>query len=213
MTTSSSLTVVVLQLVLSGMMFLPEVVRQPDDDTPSDSDFHRDFVCPHGFPAPAMLDPGDDITHVHPAHFRYVAAMGDSITAGFASKTLPLEFRGFSFSGGTGGANQHTLEWFLSHYGSKQKQGGAVGQHLPHTVDSPNPYKYSENDHLNVAVSSASSRDYPMQLERLQNQSLTLGDDGSEWMVVTIFFGANDNLRTTLQLRNTARTRIHCGSV
>jgi len=82
-----------------------------------------DFPCPR---ITATLSPAN-ATQVHPSRISVVMAMGDSMTAGFAARSIlnvrpsesaPLEFRSLSFSGGKGGESSWTLPYFLRHYNS-----------------------------------------------------------------------------------------------
>lgn len=157
-----------------------------------------EFACPHGFPAPEVSDPGDDVTKLHPAHVRFVASFGDSITAAVLAAPSPalsmsmMEFRQVSFSGGFGSASHHTLQWILRHYtqqGEAPAAGGATGAH-----DIPAFGTWGNTDFFNVALSGASSCHSNLELDQLKRSFASRVAEAEQdgWMVVTIQLGHDD---------------------
>eukprot|EP00043_Microstomoeca_roanoka_P012210 m.117465 g.117465 ORF g.117465 m.117465 type:complete len:349 (-) comp15427_c4_seq1:231-1277(-) len=137
------------------------------------------FSCP---PLPTPSQP-QDVLHLRPGNIAAVMALGDSITAGFAMRDGPLEYRGTVYSTG-GDDNAITIGNFLANYNPKLK-GRAQGETIPLTKDGKG---------LNFAVSGARVRDLPGQIERMAAKIDTpeYSDIKDQWKLLTIFIGAND---------------------
>ncbi|XP_057303963.1 phospholipase B1, membrane-associated-like isoform X2 [Hydractinia symbiolongicarpus] len=134
-------------------------------------------------------------TSVHkltPHDIDIVAAMGDSLTAGFGACAYTLidlfvECRGISWSiGGDDDIHKHiTLPNILKEYNSNLK-GYAVGI-TPPLVAFP-------NEHLDVAVSGATSYGMLKQAKHLVEKMVldSKYDFFGSWKVLTFFIGGND---------------------
>lgn len=149
------------------------------------------FVCPAI--APAKTEPAD-VTELHPGHVSVVMAMGDSITAAFASRGLlrddmPLEFRKDSWSIGEGSDDAMTLPYLISHF-NKSLAGFASANTVPQTPTTG--YLEYNKDFMDAALSSARVTDLPRELDHLTAQSSRITDFQHRWKVLTILIGAND---------------------
>jgi len=150
-----------------------------------------DFVCPTI--APAKAEPAD-VTELHPGHVSVVMAMGDSITAAFASRgplrdDMPLEFRKDSWSIGKGSGDAMTLPYFIRHFNSSLT-GFASANTIPQTPAVG--YLEYNHDFMDAALSSARVADLPRELDHLITQSKRIADFHHRWKVLTILIGAND---------------------
>lgn len=148
---------------------------------------------------PSTASPAD-IRDVHPAYISVVMALGDSITAAFASRDviydptkpaeLPLEYRDISFSIGKGSDEFPTLPYYIRHYNASVT-GSSNMQTLPQVPETG--YLEPGVDFLNVALSSALSEHLPVQeLTELKKQSARIPNFDERWKVMTILIGAND---------------------
>mmetsp|Transcript_81212 Transcript_81212/g.156862 ORF Transcript_81212/g.156862 Transcript_81212/m.156862 type:complete len:380 (+) Transcript_81212:42-1181(+) len=150
-----------------------------------------DFVCPAVTPAKA--EPAD-VTELHPGHVSVIMAMGDSITAAFASRgpvkdNMPLEFRKFSWSIGQGSAEAMTLPYLIHHFNSSLT-GYASANTVPQTPTTG--YLEYDNDFMDAALSRARVANLPRELNHLTFQSSRITDFNRRWKVLTILIGAND---------------------
>jgi len=162
-----------------------------------DSISHSKRVYPSHTPVPFTCNitgPSPQVpTSVHqlrPADIKVLAAVGDSLTAGFGALADCLlwvftEYRGVSWSiGGDQDINSvFTLGNIFKQY-NPNLQGFSVGT----------GGQDSEGAHLNLAVSGARAYDLPGQafllIQRLQN---TPGIDyKNDWKMVTVWIGGND---------------------
>nr|XP_006820487.1 PREDICTED: phospholipase B1, membrane-associated-like [Saccoglossus kowalevskii] len=175
-------------------------LRNPDElaqliDTPDEwktKDFHsslNEFNC-------EILPPSDTIpTSVHklrPADINVVAALGDSITAGFGAKsenisTISTQYRGISWSIGGDDSLEDgvlTLPNVLRKYNADLK-GWSV------ETGGSRDYNISR---LNVAIPGSRSTNMRRQAEDLVERLLFADsvDYINDWKVVTIFIGGND---------------------
>jgi len=127
-----------------------------------------------------------NVGSLHPGNVRIVAAMGDSITAGFGASSKSLldlkEFRGLSGSIG-GDEGKMTFPNMLKQF-SPKLFGFSTG-----TGDRENPTNF-----LNAAVSGAVVQDMPDQVDWLFEKIRSLGDDAffNQWKVVSILIGGNN---------------------
>jgi len=130
-----------------------------------------------------------DAKKLRPGDIDVIAAIGDSVAAGFGALsgsifTIFTEYRGFSFSVG----GESDFEDFLTVANILKKfnpnlKGFAVG----------NGDADSKNAVLNVAVTGARSYTLPEQVDNLQAKMTKLGVDmGNDWKLITIFVGGND---------------------
>jgi len=133
----------------------------------------------------------NNISELTPYWVEIVAAMGDSISAGFAAKSTNLwglkEFRGLSWSIG-GDDEVLTFPNFLSEFTRKPLYGQSLGEGDRHELE----------DHLNAAISGALVQDMVAQAEWLMNkmqQYLTEDKYNNAWKTVTIWIGGNNLCR------------------
>ncbi|XP_058254299.1 phospholipase B1, membrane-associated isoform X2 [Hemibagrus wyckioides] len=152
--------------------------------TPMIANWGSDFSCTHT--APSDTVPAS-VHRLRPGDVNVVAALGDSITAGFGAKAknllqLPNEERGVSWSIGGDGI----LETVTT---------------LPNILKkfNPNVFGFSRGrskrpNGFNMAVSGAKAVDIPGQVrdlvEALKNN--TSVDFEQDWKMVTLFIGGND---------------------
>lgn len=132
-----------------------------------------------------------------PADIGVVAAIGDSITAGFGARATSIffepitEFRGVSWSiGGDGGDSEvcATLPNIIRKF-SPDVKGASTGK----------GDENSENSRYNRAVSGAESLDIMAQAKRLVEQlksELSEEAFSNEWKLVTLWIGGNDLCRS-----------------
>ena len=149
----------------------------------------KDFEVP---PAPA-----NDITRLHPGHVGYVMAMGDSITAGFAARSTPLEARDISWSIGVGSSEQLTMPYMISRYRSNVS-GMSTKAVVPHDIfNLPKGDYHPSTDRLNVAESSGAVHLGSMEEQwgylskAVADKSAYPGFDDA-WKVLTVWMTAND---------------------
>jgi len=146
------------------------------------------FDCP-SVPAPA---PATKVTQLHPGNIKVVMAVGDSISAGFAMKGWPAEYRGLVFSmGGDKYVSDFsddlalTIPNFLKHY-SPNLNGQSFGESVPLT----------KGTYLNGAVSGAKVEDLPGQIDYVVYTATTTYKNAidwqNDWKLLTIFIGANN---------------------
>jgi len=165
----------------------------------------RSFPCP---PAQPDLPWPSTADEVHPGHISAVMAMGDSMTAAFAAgwvldqgasflaghadgdtRELPLEYRGWSFSGGEGADEHWTIPFFLKQYNASV-YGFSTGVHIPETPGTG--YYDSKHSSLNVALSKATSLGLNQQVDELLRRTQNLTGFQERWKLLTILIGAND---------------------
>jgi hypothetical protein len=138
-----------------------------------------------------------DITDLMPSNIGVVAALGDSITAGFAMDGLsdPLlaldEFRGKTSAVG-GDKDALTIGNFIARY-NPRVQGRALGHRLGEMTGSTYKYK-PEVDHLNAAQSGAQSSVLVREVSYVvqQMKSNPKIDFANDWKSVSVLIGAND---------------------
>lgn len=168
--------------------------------------------------SPAIENPRD-ATELHPAHFKYVLAIGDSITAAALAEGGPLEFRQVSWSGGSGGPDSYTMPYLVKQY-SPSLVGPARG-HFQWDQLGPccgKPPWWSgiegDNNQLNVALSGQLARDWKLETDHLTDLVSGKGfgiehlggfpkwtqDQQAHyrqsWKILTVFLGMNDVLTT-----------------
>jgi len=145
-----------------------------------------------------FIPPSDPVpTSVHelkPGDIKVVAALGDSLTAGFAMEAKTVlgiltEWRGRVWSiGGDDSVDKHaTLPNFLRFY-NPSLVGFSTGKGMIPSVTKPGSY-------LNVAVSGSKAQDMPAQAARLIDRIKNFPepiDFKKDWKLVTILIGAND---------------------
>ncbi|XP_017266887.1 phospholipase B1, membrane-associated isoform X2 [Kryptolebias marmoratus] len=151
---------------------------------PPVNNWGSDFSCAHTAPSNSVPI---SVHRLRPADIKVVAALGDSITAGFGAKAnnllqLKTEYRGVSWSIG----GDHTLETVTT---------------LPNILKKFNPDikgmskgTGKKQTGFNVAVSGAKIAGIPEQVRRLidamRNDSTI--DFQNDWKLVTLFIGGND---------------------
>jgi small subunit ribosomal protein S29e/phospholipase B1 len=147
------------------------------------------YDCP-SLPAPP---PATSITQLHPGNIKAVMALGDSITAGFAMKGVPVEYRGLVFSiGGDEYISDFektkaiTIPNILKLY-NPNLQGQSTGETVPFTPGS----------NLDAAISEAKIADVPSQVQYLINTLKSAEYAGkidfqNDWKLLTLFIGANN---------------------
>jgi len=146
-------------------------------------------------PVTPTLKSPTDVTNLHPGHVSVVMAMGDSITAGFAARSMfhqnrwPFEYRADSFSIGAGSSEYWTLPYILQQFNSSVS-GFSTGVTLPQIPSIG--YLDKQKDFMNAALTNSVSKYLLRQLEELQTQSRRIHDFNDRWKVLTIFIGAND---------------------
>jgi len=146
------------------------------------------FSCP----AVGKASPASRVTQLHPSNIKAVMALGDSISAGFAMKGIPLEYRGLVYSIG---GDEYVSDWgdtkaltipnFLKYY-SPSLAGQAYGETIPLT----------KGAYLDAGVSMAKVEDVPAQIQYLVNtintQYAGIIDMNNDWKLLTLFIGANN---------------------
>ncbi|KAI9199456.1 SGNH hydrolase-type esterase domain-containing protein [Polychytrium aggregatum] len=153
-------------------------------------------------PRPA---PPSSVHDLRPDDIRVVAALGDSITAGFGAKgrtsKSPIslktiyENRGVSFFIG-GDPDAKTVSRFIQHY-RPSLVGYSHGDHLAELCYGPlcPPYQYHRpNDELNAAQSGAMVMNLHQELDHLI-QEMEHNDDidmDHDFKLLNIFIGSND---------------------
>ena len=103
---------------------------------------------------------------VLPCHVGLTLAMGDSMTVGWATGGLPLEYRGWSFSGGRGSADQLTLPYLLTTIGRARCAGASEHRNLPNGWGASRVCEGEEarvSCKLNAAVDGAGSTNLDVQ--------------------------------------------------
>ncbi|GAB5585328.1 hypothetical protein Unana1_00228 [Umbelopsis nana] len=155
---------------------------------------------------PALPPRATPATSVHDLRIddiKMVAALGDSITAGFAAKGIQgptivnlanlNEDRGVSFAiGGDSGAL--TLATLMKYYQPALK-GASLGEHLLCSGTTCPPFQYRPaSDVLNAAQSAGVASNLQHELDYLIPAMLTLpgGNFFSDWKLITIQIGSND---------------------
>ncbi|XP_057716362.1 phospholipase B1, membrane-associated isoform X2 [Corythoichthys intestinalis] len=159
----------------------------------------RDFSCPNTEPSDS---PPTSAHRVRPADIKVVAALGDSVTAGFGAKAqnlfqLRTEYRGVSWSIG-GDKNLETvttLANILRKFNPELK-GMSKGQGKKRTG-------------FNMSATGAKVAGIPEQIRRLIDtmKNDTTVDFAHDWKLVTLFIGGNDlcqfcNDRASLSPKN-----------
>ncbi|XP_035529318.1 phospholipase B1, membrane-associated [Morone saxatilis] len=171
----------------------------PPPTLPPPTNWGSDFSCVNTAPSNSVPTSAH---RLRPADIKVVAALGDSITAGFGAKAknllqLRTEYRGVSWSIG----GDKTLETVTT---------------LPNILKKFNPEikgvskgQGKRQTGFNVAVSGAKISGIPGQVRRLidamKNDSTV--DFENDWKLVTLFIGGNDlcqycNDRATLSPQN-----------
>jgi small subunit ribosomal protein S29e/phospholipase B1 len=147
------------------------------------------YNCP-SLPKPP---PANDVTKLHPGNIKVVMALGDSISAGFAMKGLPVEYRGLVFSiGGDeyvsdfGYTKAVSIPNILKVY-NPDLQGQATGESIP----------FTKGEYLDGAIVEAKIEDVPPQVAYLVNTLKSaeysgLIDFENDWKLLTLFIGANN---------------------
>jgi hypothetical protein len=137
--------------------------------------------------------PATNVRQLHPGNIKVVMALGDSISAGFAIKGLPVEYRGLVYSiGGDeyisdfGWTKAVTIPNILKIY-NPDLQGQATGETEP----------FTKGEDLDAAIVEAKIGDIPPQITYLVNtlkSSLYAGkiDFENDWKLLTLFIGANN---------------------
>mmetsp|Transcript_111536 Transcript_111536/g.197557 ORF Transcript_111536/g.197557 Transcript_111536/m.197557 type:complete len:406 (-) Transcript_111536:294-1511(-) len=186
------------------------------------TDPSRDVVinsqCDPSSVSPAIENP-KDATELHPAHFKYALAIGDSITAAALAKGGPLEYRQISWSGGSGGPDSYTMPYLVRQY-SRSLIGPARGNfqwdQLGPCCGKAPWWSGIEgaNNQLNAALSGQLARDWKLETDHLTNlvSGKGFGKAGfggfpkwnqdeqahyrQSWKILTVFLGMNDVLTT-----------------
>lgn len=123
-----------------------------------------------------------NVNKLHFGNIKAVMAMGDSMTAAFAAKADPVEYRGISYSTG-GDDDANSLATFMQNY-NPNITGMGYNTTVPLT-----PFCAG----LNCAVSGAVVQDIPDQLKHLMNHLNTAYLSVKyQWKVLTLFIGANN---------------------
>ncbi|XP_053538589.1 phospholipase B1, membrane-associated [Ictalurus punctatus] len=152
--------------------------------TPKVANWGSDFSCTHTGPSDTVPS---SVHRLRPGDISVVAAVGDSITAGFGAKAenilqLLNEERGVSWSIG----GDETLETVTT---------------LPNILKkfNPNVFGFSQGrskrpNGFNMAVSGAKAIDIPGQVRDLVKalKNSTSVDFEQDWKLVTVFVGGND---------------------
>uniref|UniRef100_A0AAQ6IS46 Phospholipase B1, membrane-associated n=1 Tax=Anabas testudineus TaxID=64144 RepID=A0AAQ6IS46_ANATE len=145
-----------------------------------------DFSCVNTAPSNSVPTSGNH-SQLRPADIQVVAALGDSITAGFGAKAknllqLPTEYRGVSWSIG----GDKTLETVTTLPNILKKfnpeiRGMSKGQGKLQTG-------------FNMAVSGAKVAEIPGQVRKLIDAMIkdSAVDFQNDWKLVTLFIGGND---------------------
>jgi len=147
------------------------------------------YNCPSLPPPP----PATSVTALHPGNIKVVMALGDSISAGFAMKGFPVEYRGLVFS--VGGdeyisdfedTKAVTIPNILKFY-NPNLQGQATGETIP----------FTQGDYLDGAIVEAKIEDIPAQVQYLINTLKSAEYSGTidfnnDWKLLTLFIGANN---------------------
>ncbi|XP_062864135.1 phospholipase B1, membrane-associated isoform X2 [Trichomycterus rosablanca] len=156
----------------------------PATATPPIPNWGSDFSCVHTSPSDTIPA---SVHRLRPGDINVVAALGDSITAGFGAKAenlleLPNEERGVSWSIG----GDETLETVTT---------------IPNILKNFNPHVFGFSkgrgkrpNGFNMAVSGAKARDIPGQVRDLVKElkNSTNVDFEKDWKLVTLFIGGND---------------------
>jgi len=147
------------------------------------------YNCPP-LPAPPSAI---SVTQLHPGNIKVVMALGDSISAGFAMKGVPVEYRGLVFSVGGDeyisdfeNTKAITIPNILKLY-NPNLQGQATGETEPFTPGS----------YLDGAIVEAKIGDIPPQIQYLVNTLKSAEYAGTidfqnDWKLLTLFIGANN---------------------
>ncbi|KAI8996700.1 hypothetical protein BC832DRAFT_535370 [Gaertneriomyces semiglobifer] len=157
---------------------------------------------------PSLVPRSERPTSVHDLRiaddFRVVAALGDSITAGFGAKGIvrgqPIskehmqEDRGVAFSMG-GDCNAWTLANFIRFY-QPEVEGLSFGSHFGEFCSGPMcaPYQYHSSDNLNGAQSGAFVMNLSHELDyliKMMKRSRKI-DFQNDFKLLTLFIGSND---------------------
>eukprot|EP00927_Polykrikos_kofoidii_P049176 TRINITY_DN43287_c0_g1_i1.p1 TRINITY_DN43287_c0_g1~~TRINITY_DN43287_c0_g1_i1.p1 ORF type:complete len:420 (+),score=48.33 TRINITY_DN43287_c0_g1_i1:52-1311(+) len=178
-------------------------------------DVHPNLACQT--PVTPLIEHPANVTELHPAHLKYVLAVGDSLTAAALAGNAPGEYRARSWSAGRGSPDQYTMPYILRKY-SPDIVGDSWGPyHLVQLAPccGPPPYwtKFQANrNQLNAALSGARSSDWKVEIDHL-TRLISGGGYGpvifggfprwnleqqahykNNWKVMTVFLGMNDVL-------------------
>ncbi|KAI8147358.1 hypothetical protein BJV82DRAFT_575349 [Fennellomyces sp. T-0311] len=141
-----------------------------------------------------------DVTDVRIDDIKVIAAMGDSIMAGFgmmgsgSGLDSMTEYRGQSYGIG-GDANALTVATFTKQF-SPDLVGPSTGERLVSLCAggfcSPT-FTYRTNDRLNAAVSGSTAKYLDSQLTYIISKMKSLADDyENDWKLINIQIGSND---------------------
>jgi len=144
--------------------------------------------------------PPKNISYLHPGHVSIVIAMGDSITAAFSARSSILEDRDISWSIGVGTADQLTMPWIMSQYGSQAQprvilEGMSTEAVIPKDIAHlPHDDYHPLTDHLNVAESEGSVKRGSLEEQWgfLLQQFSKYDNFKARWKVFTLWMTAND---------------------
>eukprot|EP01119_Soliformovum_irregulare_P007145 TRINITY_DN19544_c0_g1_i1.p1 TRINITY_DN19544_c0_g1~~TRINITY_DN19544_c0_g1_i1.p1 ORF type:complete len:351 (+),score=86.50 TRINITY_DN19544_c0_g1_i1:1563-2615(+) len=137
------------------------------------------------------------VNDLHPNDIKVIAAIGDSITAGFGIMGLEGwldEYRGCSWSIGAD-SGRNTVFNLLKHF-NPNLIGGSVGYHfveICYDEICPSPHEPAY-DKLNGAQSGAYTQNLPDQVDYIVNQMINDPniDYANDWKMLTILIGANN---------------------
>jgi len=136
------------------------------------------------------------IRDLRPAAVKVVAAIGDSITAGFSITGTFFENRGLSWSigGDTDATTFATILRSVRPADAPALVGASIGRHIPEIPYTP---FHPLTDVLNGAQSGALIQNVPFQIEHLVKQLKQFNSTGSinydkDWKVVTLLIGPNN---------------------
>nr|XP_033793551.1 phospholipase B1, membrane-associated [Geotrypetes seraphini] len=143
-----------------------------------------DLSCPHSGPSESIPT---SVHKLRPADIKVVAALGDSLTAGFGLRAtnlgnLSTEWRGLSWSAGGDGSleTETTLPNILKKF-NPGLRGFSIGTG-------------KENKGFNMAVSGSKAQNMPAQAGALVNlmRSSVEVQFKKDWKLITLFIGGND---------------------
>jgi lysophospholipase L1-like esterase len=148
------------------------------------------YTCPTEYPRPAfdcpVLPPPPEATNVNELRFGNIGAVlafGDSMTAGFAVKDLPVEYRGDVYSTG-GDSDSQSVGFMLQ----KNYNPNLIGQAWHGSVPL-DPFCVG----LNCAISGGVVADIPIEVDMaVHHLKGTFKNASDVWKLATLFIGAND---------------------
>ncbi|ORY90421.1 hypothetical protein BCR43DRAFT_518886 [Syncephalastrum racemosum] len=162
----------------------------------------------HQCPRLAPRDkPPTGVNDLRPDDIGVIAAIGDSIMAGFIARGVNAstpyvtlsqytEDRGVSFAIG-GDRDAVTLPNILEHYAGAGLQGASVGTRPPQICEDELwslciGTEHHGDDHFNAAQSGATSLNFTQQVQYLIERIGRGTSFDDEWKILTIFLGSND---------------------